>query len=186
MESGLFWICSPKWVSLTLASLGQAIARAGVCHRLFLYSNSLTHKLRIFSAASGDEVCQKKDSRICICASVGWKPSPWVIHSINSRVSQAAGAPVQTHALTGHGLISVKIVPQIIRLHTALVWLLHQTFMVSFFLVTTPPLKILKVIISLPHFISPLHHLCGEVGTNNYNLGSTNYRTWGGAEVIYH
>lgn len=108
-----------------------------------------------------------------------------MIHSINSRVSQAAGAPVQTRAVMGHGLISVKIVPQIVTLYTALVWLLHQTFVVSSSLVTAPPLKILKMIISLPHFISPLHHLCGEVGTNNYNLGSTNYRREGRAEVIY-
>ena len=83
---------------------------------------------------------------------------------------------MQTHTVVDRVLISMKIVPQIIRLCMALVCLLHQNFMVSSSSVTTVSLKILKVFISLPCFISSFHHLCCEVGTSKYNLGFTDYK----------
>lgn len=57
----------------------------------------------------------------------------------------------------------------------ASVWLLHQNFTVSSSSVTTVSLRIFKVFISLPHFISSSHHLRCEVGASKYNLGFTEY-----------
>lgn len=50
MESGIFWICSPKWVFLIFPWRALAKPRAwpGDCHHAFLYSNSLTRELGIF------------------------------------------------------------------------------------------------------------------------------------------
>lgn len=84
---------------------------------------------------------------------------------------------MQTHAVVDPILISMKIAPRIIRLYMDLVWLLHRTFMVSSSSVTMVSLKIFKVFISLPHFISSFHHLyyC-QVGPSKYNLGFTDYK----------
>lgn len=171
MESGIFWICSPKWVFLILP-LAKSRAWPGDCHRAFLHSNSLNHELGIFFCIiwwwgfSGERQ-QSLHLRVCelktlpVGDSLDWQPRFPGCRS------------VQTHAAVNRVLISMKISPQIIRLYMALVWLLHQKVMVSSSLVTTVYLKIFKVFIALPQFISSFHHLCCEVGASKYNLGFT-------------
>lgn len=165
----MFWICSPKWVFLILPGKPwPTCAWPGDCHCTLPYSNTLTYELGIFFCTIrwwGFSGVRQQCLHLCVCE---LKTLP-----VGDSLDQQLHFPgCRSPCYGSRPGFNENRTPN----HKVLVWLLHQTFMVSSSLATMVSLKIFKVFISLPHLISSFDHLCCEVGTRKYNLGFTDYK----------